>query len=111
MPSKALYLYAALFWLGQVVVYSLSTAEKYFFDMKRPMRTVAMEPNFGRRSTRAFVCGGLSGALVLREKGWLGYKETTIHQGEGPIWQVRWRAHLVAWANDNVSFFFISPSN
>ncbi|KAF8165888.1 vacuolar assembling protein VPS41 [Crassisporium funariophilum] len=85
---------------GQVVVHSLSTPESYSFDMKRPMRTVAMEPNFAKRSTRAFVCGGLSGALVMREKGWLGHKETTLHSGEGPIWQVRWRGRLIAWAND-----------
>ncbi|KAF8180219.1 vacuolar assembling protein VPS41 [Pholiota molesta] len=85
---------------GQVVVHSLSTPENYSFDMKRPMRTVAMEPNFAKKSSRAFVCGGLSGALVMREKGWLGHKETTIHSGEGPIWQVRWRGQLIAWAND-----------
>ncbi|KAF4619821.1 hypothetical protein D9613_004777 [Agrocybe pediades] len=85
---------------GQVVVHSLSTPEHYSFDMKRPMRTVAMEPNFAKKGTRAFVCGGLSGALVLREKGWLGHKETTIHSNEGPIWQVRWRGRFIAWAND-----------
>lgn len=89
--------------LGQVVVHSLSTNEHYSFDMKRPMRTVAMEPNFSKKGSRAFVCGGLSGALVMREKGWLGHKETTIHAGEGPIWQARWRGRLIAWANDNVS--------
>jgi len=71
--------------------------------MKRPMRTVAMEPNFAKKGTRAFVSGGLSGALVLREKGWLGHKETVIHQGEGAIWQIRWRGRFIAWANDNVS--------
>ncbi|CAA7259453.1 unnamed protein product [Cyclocybe aegerita] len=86
---------------GQVVVHSLSSPETYSFDMKRPMRTVAMEPNFAKKGTRAFVCGGMSGALVLREKGWLGHKETTIHSGEGPIYQVRWRGRLIAWANDN----------
>ncbi|KAF8887029.1 vacuolar assembling protein VPS41 [Gymnopilus junonius] len=85
---------------GQVVVHSLSTPEHYSFDIKRPMRTVAMEPNFAKKGTRAFVCGGLSGTLVLREKGWLGHKETTLHQGEGPIWMVRWRGRLIAWAND-----------
>ena len=91
--------------LGQVVVHSLSTPESYTFDMKRPMRTVAMEPNFAKRGSRAFVCGGLSGALVMREKGWLGHKETTLHVGEGPIWQVRWRGRLIAWANDLVIYF------
>lgn len=72
------------------------------FDMKRPMRTVALEPQFGRRNSRALVHGGLAGDLVLREKGWLGHKETLLHSGEGPIWQVRWRGRLIAWANDLV---------
>ncbi|PPQ94822.1 hypothetical protein CVT25_007459 [Psilocybe cyanescens] len=86
---------------GQVVVHSISTPERYSFDMKRPMRTVAMEPDFAKKGTRAFVCGGLSGSLVMREKGWLGHKETVLHSGEGPIWQVKWRGRLIAWANDN----------
>ena len=73
------------------------------FDMKRPIRTVALEPNFAKKSTRALVCGGLAGSLVLREKGWLGHKETTLHTGEGPIWHVKWKTHLIAWANDLVS--------
>lgn len=88
--------------LGQVVIHSLSTPESYAFDMKRPMRTVALEPSFAKRSTRAFVCGGMAGSLVLREKGWLGHKETVLHTGEGPIWHVRWRGRLIAWANDLV---------
>ncbi|EKM55080.1 uncharacterized protein PHACADRAFT_142974 [Phanerochaete carnosa HHB-10118-sp] len=85
---------------GQVVIYSLSTPEVYSFDKKRPMRTVSLEPNFAKRSTRAFVCGGLAGNLILHEKGWLGHKETVLHTGEGPIWQARWRGRLIAWAND-----------
>ncbi|KAL4076442.1 hypothetical protein V8B97DRAFT_1921758 [Scleroderma yunnanense] len=85
---------------GQVVIQSLSTQESYMFDMKRPIRSIALEPNFAKKSTRAFVCGGLAGTLVLREKGWLGHKETILHSGEGPIWHVRWRTHLIAWAND-----------
>ena len=62
------------------------------FDMKRPNRTVALEPNFAKKSTRALVCGGLAGLLVLRKKGWLGHQETTLHNGEGPIWHVKWRS-------------------
>ncbi|KAG1870933.1 vacuolar assembling protein VPS41 [Suillus tomentosus] len=86
---------------GQVVIQSLSTHESYMFDMKRPIRTVALEPNFAKKSTRSFVCGGMAGTLVLREKGWLGHKETVLHSGEGPVWHVRWREHLIAWANDS----------
>ncbi|KAI0684181.1 vacuolar protein sorting-associated protein 41 [Cytidiella melzeri] len=85
---------------GQVVIHSLSTPEVYRFDQKRPMRTIALEPQFAKRSGRAFVCGGLSGDLTMHEKGWLGHKETILDSGEGPIWQVRWRGRLIAWAND-----------
>ncbi|KAI0075229.1 vacuolar assembling protein VPS41 [Panus rudis PR-1116 ss-1] len=85
---------------GQVVIHSLSTPEVYTFDMKRPMRSISLEPNFSKKSTRAFICGGMAGNLELHEKGWLGHKTTVLHSGEGPIWQVRWRGRLVAWAND-----------
>lgn len=43
----------------------------------------------------------------MHEKGWLGHKETLLHSGEGPIWQVRWRGRLIAWANDLVSTFIV----
>lgn len=89
---------------GQAVVHSLSTTESYVFDMKRPIRSVALEPHFAKRTSRAFVCGGMAGTLVLREKGWLGHKETVLHSGEGPIWHIRWREHLIAWANDLVGY-------
>lgn len=85
---------------GLVSISSLSSAEHYIFDFKRPMRAVALEPGFSRRTTRTLVCGGMAGALVHREKGWLGHKETVIHSGEGPIWAVSWRKSLIAWAND-----------
>lgn len=72
------------------------------------MRTIALEPHFAsKRSTRAFVAGGLAGNLILYEKGWLGHRETVISSGEGPIWQVRWvdgkttgSGGFIAWAND-----------
>ncbi|KZT06554.1 vacuolar protein sorting-associated protein 41 [Laetiporus sulphureus 93-53] len=85
---------------GQAVVHSLSTPESQTFNMKRSLRTVALEPNFTKSTTRSVVCGGMAGNLVLHEKGWLGYKETVLHTGEGPIWQVRWKGRLIAWAND-----------
>ncbi|KAI0685116.1 vacuolar assembling protein VPS41 [Cerioporus squamosus] len=85
---------------GQVAVFSVTNPETHVFNMKRPVRTVALEPNFAKSSTRSLISGGMAGNLVLHEKGWLGYKETVLHSGEGPIWQVRWRDNLVAWAND-----------
>lgn len=83
----------------------MSTPESYVFDMKRPMRTVSLSPNFAKSSTRALVCGGMAGTLTMYEKGWLGHKANVLHQGEGPIWATRWRGNLIAWANDFVSVF------
>ncbi|KAN0061073.1 Vacuolar protein sorting-associated protein 41 [Thecaphora frezii] len=85
---------------GMVSVSALSTSEQYVFDFKRPMRCIALEPNFGRKSTRALVCGGMAGALVQREKSWFGHKEVVLHAGEGPIYTTKWRSNLIAWAND-----------
>ncbi|KAI5478965.1 vacuolar protein sorting VPS41 [Pseudohyphozyma bogoriensis] len=86
---------------GKVVVQSLSGSEPpTAFDLRRPTRCVALEPNYGKRSTRQLVSGGMAGSLILHEKGWLGYKEVTLHSGEGPIWSVVWRGTFIAWAND-----------
>jgi hypothetical protein len=87
---------------GKVSIVSLTTSEHYTFDMRRPVRAIALEPGFGKRSTRQFVCGGMSGSLVLHEKGWLGHREVVLHEGEGPIWSIEWRGTLIAWANDEV---------
>lgn len=106
---------------GLVSISSLSSAEQYAFDFKRPMRTVSVEPHFGKRASRSFVCGGMAGALIHREKGWLGHKESVLHAGEGPVWQVRWKSNLIAWGNDKgvrvydtntkQKITFISPPN
>ncbi|GFZ48801.1 hypothetical protein JCM24511_06550 [Saitozyma sp. JCM 24511] len=85
---------------GRVVIHSLTSTESYAFDYKRPMRAIALEPGFAKKTTRAFVCGGMAGNLILQEKGWLGYKEQILHSGEGPIWAIEWRGNLIAWAND-----------
>ncbi|KAF8309561.1 vacuolar protein sorting-associated protein 41 [Clavulina sp. PMI_390] len=85
---------------GKVVIVGLTSTETYAFDLKRQMRAISLEPSFAKRSTRAFVCGGMAGRLVMHEKTWLGHKETSIHSGEGPIWRTSWRGTLIAWAND-----------
>ncbi|ODN99053.1 hypothetical protein I350_07207 [Cryptococcus amylolentus CBS 6273] len=85
---------------GRVVIHSLTTPESYAFDYKRPMRAIALEPDYAKKKSRAFVCGGMAGNLILQEKGWMGYKEQVLHSGEGPIWAIEWRGNLIAWAND-----------
>ncbi|BGP22319.1 vacuolar protein sorting VPS41 [Rhodotorula toruloides] len=85
---------------GRVAIQSLTTTEAHVFDMQRPMRCVALEPFFGKRSTRQVVSGGMAGNLILSEKGWLGQKDVTLYSGEGPIWAVEWRGTFIAWASD-----------
>ncbi|KAK1922178.1 hypothetical protein DB88DRAFT_497458 [Papiliotrema laurentii] len=85
---------------GRVLLRSLTSPETHAFDYHRPVSALALEPDFNKKSTKAFVCGGMAGKLVLQEKGWLGYKEQVLHSGEGPIWAVEWRGNLIAWAND-----------
>lgn len=85
---------------GIVAIASLTSSEQYQFDFQRPMRTIALEPQFGHRSSRAFVCGGMSGILVHREKRWFGHREVVLHSEEGPIWAITWRGSWIAWAND-----------
>jgi hypothetical protein len=84
-------------------------------DFKRPVRCVALDPDYGRSSSRRVVSGGMAGQLILNEKGtikgglnvvtvgWLGNSETTLHSGEGPIYAISWRGQYIAWANDTVS--------
>lgn len=42
--------------------------------------------------------------LLLYERNWLNrWKTLVLHEGEGMITNVKWRANLIAWANNLVS--------
>lgn len=42
--------------------------------------------------------------LLLYERNWLNrWKMTVLHEGEGSITNIKWRANLIAWANNVVS--------
>ncbi|MED6206016.1 Vacuolar protein sorting-associated protein 41 [Stylosanthes scabra] len=85
---------------GSVVINSLFTDEKMKFEYQRPMKAIALDPEYSRNTSRRFVAGGLAGHLYLNSKKWLGYRDQVLHSGEGPIHAVTWRTSLVAWAND-----------
>lgn len=90
---------------------NLGTAETQTFDMQRPMRALALDPDYGKHSTCEVITGGMSGLLVLHERGWLGQKEVTLHAGEGPIWSISRRGSLIAWANDESFRIYDLKSN
>ncbi|KAF8396489.1 hypothetical protein HHK36_018112 [Tetracentron sinense] len=85
---------------GYVVINSLFTDERMKFEYHRPMKAIALDPDYSRKSSRRFVAGGLAGHLYLNSKKWLGYRDQVLHSGEGPIHAVKWRKNLIAWAND-----------
>ncbi|XP_047317106.1 vacuolar protein sorting-associated protein 41 homolog [Impatiens glandulifera] len=84
---------------GSVVINSLFSDEKLKFEYNRPMKAIALDPDYARKSKR-FVTGGLAGHLYFNTKKWIGYGDQILHSGEGPIHAVKWRASLIAWAND-----------
>ncbi|KAJ1550018.1 Vacuolar protein sorting-associated protein 41, partial [Nowakowskiella sp. JEL0078] len=87
---------------GKVVINSLyNPAEVQSFNLKRPVRAVALEPEYSKRTaTRQYVTGGMAEALTLSGKGWFGNKDIVIHSGEGPIYTIKWRGSFIAWASE-----------
>ncbi|KAL9268901.1 Vacuolar protein sorting-associated protein 41-like protein, partial [Drosera capensis] len=85
---------------GSVVVSSLFTDEKRKFEYHRPMKAIALDPEYARKASRRFVAGGLAGQLMFYSKKWFGYQDQVLHSGEGPIHAATWRNSLIAWAND-----------
>mmetsp|Transcript_11548 Transcript_11548/g.42238 ORF Transcript_11548/g.42238 Transcript_11548/m.42238 type:complete len:1091 (-) Transcript_11548:113-3385(-) len=85
---------------GSVVIAGLYSEEVSHFSYKRPLKAVALEPGYARKTSKQFVCGGLAGELVINAKRWLGHQEHVIHKGEGAIHAIQWRGSLIAWAND-----------
>lgn len=85
---------------GKVVINGLYATDVSTFNYRRPVKCIALDPDFTRKNTKQFVSGGMAGQLVLNEKGWLGNKDTVLHSGEGTILGVKWQNNLIAWANE-----------
>ncbi|BBN13098.1 vacuolar protein sorting-associated protein 41 [Marchantia polymorpha subsp. ruderalis] len=85
---------------GSVVINSLYTDEKEKFEYHRPMKAVALDPDYSRKASKRFAAGGLAGQLMFYTKGWFGSRDQVLHSGEGPVHAVKWRTSLIAWAND-----------
>ena len=72
-------------------------------SLDRPIKSVALEPDFSKTKSRQFVTG--DERLLLNEKSFLkGNKTTMLHQGEGPVRNIKWKGTLIAWANNHVSY-------
>lgn len=60
---------------GTMAISSLFTDEKLKFEYYRPMKTLALDPDYSKKSSRRYVAGGLAGQLFLNSKSWLGYSK------------------------------------
>ncbi|GAM24798.1 hypothetical protein SAMD00019534_079730, partial [Acytostelium subglobosum LB1] len=97
---------------GKVVISPFdSTGETMTFQYVRPITAIALDSEFAHKNTRQFVTGGKGGQLILNSKGWFRSKETIIHQGEGPIYAIKWCGNFIAWANDNGVKIFDCSTN
>lgn len=85
---------------GKVYIYALYSSELQHFNYRRPIKAVALDPGYARKSARQFVSGGMAEQLIMNEKGWLGNKDIVLHANEGPIYAIQWRGNFIAWAND-----------
>ncbi|CAI2161428.1 16876_t:CDS:10 [Funneliformis geosporum] len=93
---------------GRVIIHGLFNDTKQVFNYRRPLKCISLDPDFHKKDTQRFVCGGMSGVLYLNEKalvtpvGWFGQRQDTKlqHSGEGAISAVRWKGSLIAYAND-----------
>lgn len=65
---------------GTVVISSLYSDEREKFEYHRPVKAIALDPEYARKSSKQFALGGLAGQLLFLSKGWLGYREQVQHQ-------------------------------
>ncbi|XP_035173483.1 vacuolar protein sorting-associated protein 41 homolog isoform X3 [Oxyura jamaicensis] len=84
---------------GKVQVFGLYSAEEFHETFDCPIKIVAVHPHFVRSHFKQFVTGGKK--LLLYERGWMNrWKPSVLHEGEGNIRNIKWRGHLIAWANN-----------
>ncbi|CAG5117731.1 unnamed protein product, partial [Candidula unifasciata] len=88
---------------GRVIITGLyATENNQVVTFDRPVKAIALDPFYYKpASGRQYVTG--DDKLILNERsGFLGrHKMTVLHQGEGPIRNIKWGGEFIAWANNN----------
>ncbi|CAH0494138.1 unnamed protein product [Peronospora farinosa] len=79
---------------------SSTGGEVNIYNYFNAVYAVQLEDKYAMKREKTFACGGVGGQLIINKKGWIIDKESTVHEGEGPVQQIRWKDGLVAWAND-----------
>ncbi|KAG8177167.1 hypothetical protein JTE90_021761 [Oedothorax gibbosus] len=97
---------------GKVAIHGLyATDLNTSVTIERPVRSVALDPNFSRSSSnRRFIIG--EDKVVLYERQFLtGYKPVVLYQGEGAIRNIKWKDRFVVWASDKTVRMYDLSSN
>lgn len=86
---------------GSVVVRGLYSDDVVNHEYARPLMSIAIEPLYTRSEKREVVIGGMDEKLILITKGWFGLstKDVVLGEKQGPIYAIRWRGALIAWAD------------
>jgi vacuolar protein sorting-associated protein 41 len=67
---------------GKVKIHGLYTKEVIEYNFSRPVKTVAIDPDYSKNTSRPIVVGGKDGKLTMFKKGYFNSnKQTIIHQG------------------------------
>ncbi|KAG1698919.1 hypothetical protein DVH05_014298 [Phytophthora capsici] len=84
----------------QTAAVSSTGGEVNIYNYFSAVYAVQLEDRYAMKREKSFACGGVGGQLIINKKGWIIDKESTVHEGEGPVQLIRWKDGLVAWAND-----------
>ena len=84
---------------GKVVINGLYSSEhNQTVDIERPVKSVALKPDYAKSATRAFVTGNEK--LMMVERGWVRKSTQVLHEAEGTINIIRWHNQFISWANE-----------
>ena len=94
---------------GRVVINGLYSSEhNQVVDIERPVKSVALKPDYTKSAARAFVTGNEK--LMMVEKGWVRKSIQVLHEAEGTINIIRWHNQFISWANDAAVIVYDSQS-
>jgi len=85
---------------GKVCVSGLYSSERFENQYNRPTLSIALDPQFSKKTSKTFVIGLRGGEVILNSKGLFGRKDTIIHSGEGPIYCIKWNGTMIAWSSN-----------
>jgi len=87
---------------GRVVVTGLYTDDNtHNFQLDKPVLSIAIDPIYARANSGRRFMVVTEDKLIMYEKTFLSrYKQDVICQGEGSVFNIRWRGRFVAWVTD-----------